>query len=78
MSSQLSDLKVHIEEWCGQVVPDFNCPQCNKPFYDKGNMDCHILVIHEGKLPCVCKECGEAFKWLSQLSIHKKTKHCKT
>ena len=51
------------------------CPNCKKPFSQKGKMRKHLLICGNQDKPFPCSECDEAFRDHDRLRIHKKQKH---
>ena len=47
------------------------CPYCEKFLVSQQNLKEHIFV-HTGEKPYQCSTCGEFFRQISQLSLHKR------
>ena len=50
--------KIRKSEHCGK---DFNCDKCGKYFAHKGNLNKHIMTVHERKKNFKCYQCGKSF-----------------
>ncbi|XP_055613954.1 zinc finger protein 521-like [Uranotaenia lowii] len=70
-------LKVHIKE---QHASDpkqepLVCKSCSKQFTRITILRNHILRVHLGKLPHMCRHCGIGFGYTQQLLTHLRTEH---
>ena len=50
--------KIRKSEHCGI---DFNCKKCGKYFAHKGNLNKHIMTVHEKIKNYKCYNCGKSF-----------------
>ena len=64
------NLKKHVELHHLKQVK-FACQDCGKSFVSKLNLQEHAYV-HSGEMPYVCDLCGEKFRQISRLSLHKR------
>ena len=64
------NLKKHIELHHLKQVK-FACQDCGKTFVSKLNLQEHAYV-HSGEMPYICDLCGEKFRQISRLSLHKR------
>ncbi len=48
----------------------FRCPECSRAFKEKGNMNKHVLSVHEKKKTQVCQLCGKTFAFRDGLVRH--------
>ena len=54
----------------------FPCHICNKTFSQKGAVNKHVLIVHEGKIPSFqCETCGKNFTAKAKLKSHVLTVH---
>ena len=56
----------------GNGVPIVHyCPECNKEFARKTDMEKHVRVVHKGiKETCICSYCGKSFSNKETLNRH--------
>ncbi|XP_058456079.1 zinc finger protein Xfin-like [Malaya genurostris] len=69
-------LKIHLKEHSNDPKQDpLTCITCQKQFSRITILRNHILRVHLGKLPHVCKHCGISFGYSRQLLVHLQTEH---
>jgi hypothetical protein len=64
------NLKKHVEFNHLKKIK-FSCQDCRKTFVSKLNLKEH-LYVHSGEMPYECDLCGEKFRQISRLSLHKR------
>ena len=58
------------------LLRPFPCHICNKTFSQKGAVNKHVLIVHEGKIPSFqCETCGKNFTAKAKLKSHVLTVH---
>uniref|UniRef100_A0A1Q3G0N0 Putative homeobox transcription factor sip1 n=1 Tax=Culex tarsalis TaxID=7177 RepID=A0A1Q3G0N0_CULTA len=70
-------LKIHLKEHHSNDPKQDTlvCGTCSKQFSRITILRNHILRVHMGKLPHVCKQCGVSFGYTQQLISHLKDQH---
>lgn len=70
-------LKIHIKEHHSNDPKQDSlvCNTCSRQFSRITILRNHILRVHMGKLPHVCKQCGISFGYAQQLVSHLKSEH---
>ncbi|KAL1397860.1 hypothetical protein pipiens_009420 [Culex pipiens pipiens] len=70
-------LKIHLKEHHSNDPKQDTlvCGTCSKQFSRITILRNHILRVHMGKLPHVCKQCGVSFGYTQQLVNHLKDQH---
>lgn len=65
-------LSGHMASHTTHTMPKrLECYLCHKFFSSKQYLECHMMV-HNGKKPHQCSECGKRFRWEAELVVHKK------
>ncbi|EAT33462.1 AAEL014260-PA [Aedes aegypti] len=70
-------LKEHIKEQHSNDPKQESlvCTTCSRQFSRITILRNHILRVHLGKQPHMCKQCGESFAYAQQLAAHLKAEH---
>ncbi|XP_065076226.1 uncharacterized protein LOC135699797 isoform X2 [Ochlerotatus camptorhynchus] len=70
-------LKIHIKEQHSNEPKQDSlvCNTCSRQFSRITILRNHILRVHMGKLPHVCKQCGISYGYAQQLVSHLKSEH---
>ncbi|XP_076051363.1 uncharacterized protein LOC143031439 isoform X2 [Oratosquilla oratoria] len=71
-NSTLSGSTGVMDDCCKEKM-QYNCPQCNMAFYQKGDLKDHIKKTHTEDKPRKCTFCHAAFSWPSDLKVHIRT-----
>lgn len=69
--SKMKYMKKHVRE-VHEKATIIKCTVCNKVFNRKANLIEHQL-IHDGKYLAKCDDCGNSYRTLSALKLHKRT-----
>jgi len=69
-------LKVHIES-VHEGIKRFSCNMCTTSFVYEAYLKHHIQVVHEGYKPpeATCPDCGKQFKFISNMTRHRRITH---
>lgn len=72
--SRKDALKAHMLTMHRTRKRDFNCPNCDKSFFNKSQLNIHTKAVHEKIRNNTCTICGKSFFNVKDLSMHE-TRH---